>query len=90
VDHFELRQQEDPAPVDFHVEGGETVIFYLRDLLGASLEDCTHSEGAIAIEMLSFNPFTGRWEGNDMEITVEVIPLSDGRRAWVRGGTRSR
>ena len=69
-----------PAPESVYLRPGETIVLYLRDLLGTTLEKSAHSEGSLVLELLRFDEIQKRWEGDDLQMTVEVLPLSGGKR----------
>jgi hypothetical protein len=68
------------ATRDIYLRAGGDLVVYLRELLGVTLESSTHSEGVLILELLNFNPVTNKWNGDELRVTVEVLPLSGGRR----------
>ena len=72
-----------PWPQDLYLNAGETRIFYLHEMLGATLESHYQTEGSVGIESVRYDPFRGRWEGSELEIALEVVPLSGGVRICV-------
>jgi hypothetical protein len=71
-------------PVDLMITPGETRVIYLRELLGASIDDSCQTEGSLVFQSIHFNPHTGQWEGNEVQVTVEVMPLSHGTRIGLK------
>jgi hypothetical protein len=68
-----------PAPRCIYFLSGQTVVIYLRELLGVTLEKSANSEGSLVLELLRFDDVHSRWEGEELRMTVEVLPLSGGK-----------
>jgi hypothetical protein len=64
-----------PVPKDVYVGSGEVWVLYLRELLGASLQDSYQTEGALGLESLSYNELD-----TNLNVTLEVLPLTRGTR----------
>jgi hypothetical protein len=91
-DPISLQHADSPAPDarDIYLPAGQAVTLYLRDLLGATLESSAYSEGCLFVELVRFDPFNGRWDGEELQMSVEVLPLSGGRRACNETSTQNR
>ncbi len=77
---FEEKPLQLAAPRFIYIQPGQTVVIYLRELLGVTLEDSAHSEGSLVLELLRFDNVHSRWEGEELRMTAEVLPLSGGKR----------
>jgi hypothetical protein len=77
-DPFSFKEADGPLPAPryIYLRPRETVVIYLRQLLGVTLESSTHSEGSLVLELLRFDNVHGRWDGEQLGMTVEVLPLS--------------